>query len=337
MTMIFCESWDTGQHLIRGWAGSGTGNESIGAARTGNGVVTYRANGGYRRYFTSSYGPVIVGLAWRWTASNTSNQMPVGFYDGATTQLYLQHNAATASFSVVRGNGTVIASTSSGIVSLNTWYYLELKVAFSTTVGTYDLRVNGVSVLSGSGANTSNSGSTTVNGLAVGFIGANVTINQAIDDLVFMDTNGSTNNNFIGDVIIEALYPNGAGNYSQFTPSAGSNFQNVDESSYDSDTTYNSAAANTLRDSYTFTNIAAPATVFAVQQSTVARKATSGMRQYMQTARVSGTDYDTSAAVTPSLSSYTPAVNMLEQNPDTSTAWDQTSINAAEFGLKVTT
>ena len=36
----------------------------------------------------------------------------------------------------------------------NTWYYIEFKVKCHATLGTFDLHVNGISVLIGSGINT---------------------------------------------------------------------------------------------------------------------------------------------------------------------------------------
>lgn len=65
------------------------------------------------------------------------------------------------------------------------------------------------------------------------------------------------NNDFLGDVHVEALYPTAAGrtqttDNTPWTPSAGANWQNVDDHPPDEDVTYNSAEAAGQRDTYQY-------------------------------------------------------------------------------------
>jgi hypothetical protein len=115
----------------------------------------------------------------------------VQFRDGASDQLGIQFNA-TGTFSVRNGNysaGTVLG-TSSATVTASTTHYLEFDITFANA-GSYQLWLDGVSILSGSGDTTA-----TANAYANGFqfISGNAAALVTIDDLYLFDTTGSANN-----------------------------------------------------------------------------------------------------------------------------------------------
>ena len=90
------------------------------------------------------------------------------------------------------------------------WTYLELKMTCDGAVGVCTVRMNGTTVLDLSGLDTLY---TSASLTRVGMGGAtSAAFAMDVDDLVVMDTTGSLNNAFLGDVTVSAIYPSGAGN-----------------------------------------------------------------------------------------------------------------------------
>ena len=55
------------------------------------------------------------------------------------------------SVDVRRGTGTVLGTSAAGLVTANTWFYLEAKIFHANSGGTYTVRVNNTQVINGSG------------------------------------------------------------------------------------------------------------------------------------------------------------------------------------------
>lgn len=270
--------------------------------------------------------------------SATSTQNPVmQFLNGGTAQCSVRING-DGTLSVLRGsyNGTVLGTTTVAL-STATYYYLEFKVLLSTTVGTYELRLNGTSVLSGTGANTAGAGNTAWTVFRLGSDGStnHLSSNQTwdFDDTYVCDGNGSTNNDFLGPIRIKTVLPDGAGNYTQFTPSAGSNYQNVDDASQDGDTTYNSETTVGQKDTYTFGALGVTGTIKGVQTNLIVRSDGAGSETVAPTWRISATDYDGTAVGIST--SYADKTAIYETSPATASAWTVTEIDGAEFGIKL--
>lgn len=113
-----------------------------------------------------------------------------------------------------------LLGTSATTLSVGTTYYLEVKYKIdATSAGTYEVKLNGASVISGTGItkNTSSSVST-VKSFYIGCLDNSGT-QWLCDDLYVCDGTGTTNNDFLGDVRIDCLHPNADGTYSQFSNS----------------------------------------------------------------------------------------------------------------------
>jgi hypothetical protein len=211
------------------------------------------------------------------------------------------------------------------------WYYVEVKMTCNDSTGSIQARLNGIEVLNQTGLDTKySSTSLTRAGCAAGS-GQYV----YIDDLVVMDTTGAVNNAFLGDVTVSALYPNGAGTTTGWTPSAGSNYDNVNEAAPNDDTDYNSTAVATTKDTYAMQNCAAGADIKAVQILAAVRKAAEGPGKVKLVTRSNSTDYDgTEQGI--GGTSYSYVREVLETDPATAAAWSESGWNAVEIGLKKT-
>jgi hypothetical protein len=152
---------------------------------------------------------------------------------------------------------------------------------------------------------------------------------------VIWDTSGSYNNDFLGEVNVDAYLPDGAGNYAQLTPSAGSNYACVDETDPNATDYVTSGTAGHI-DTYTFTDmIGNNPIVKAVVNNLWALKSDSGTMYAKSKYRRGGTDY-TGSNLTPS-TTYTCLQNIYETDPATSAAWTKANVNASEFGVEVST
>jgi hypothetical protein len=196
------------------------------------------------------------------------------------------------------------------------------------------VRINGVEVLNATGLDTQySSASLTRACLSLGTAGP-----FNIDDLAVLDNTGSLNNDFMGDVTISAVFPNGAGNSSQWTPSAGSNYDCANETSPNDDTDYNATSTVGNKDLYAFASAPAGADIRAVQVLAAVRKSAEGPGQVVLVTRSGGTDYD-GATQGIGGTAYSYVREVLETDPGSGSplaAWTESGFNAAEFGIKKT-
>ena len=334
MALIFCDSFDhyATADGTKKWNTFGTGVSIQSASgRRSTGCMQFSGNTRFAdKTLPSSYQTLIVGFALDAAAANTTDIMR--FLDGVTvhTGLYLTANNAIAAF---RGsNATILGTSANNVVPSSGFCYIEVKTKIDDTTGTVDVKVNGASVLSLSGQDTRNGGNASVTGISIRGVGGTA----KIDDLYVCDTSGSTNNDFLGDVRIDCLFPDGDGNYTQFTPSTGtSHYQLVDESTPNT-TDYNDGATVGDRDSYTFQNLSAltSQTVYGVQVCMAINKDDAGSKSATAFVRASSTNGDGSGIALGTSQVITTQV--FETNPATSTAWTESTVNGMEAGCKVT-
>ena len=195
------------------------------------------------------------------------------------------------------------------------------------------MHVNGNSVLSGGPTDTKYQGSSGANQVWLQSL-VNSTYSY-FEDFYVCDDVGSIANSLLGDCRVELQLPDGAGNSTDWTPSTGSNYQCVDETAPNSDTDYVSNRTAGDHDSYTFDDIVTvDGEIYAVQTNMFARKNDAGTRQIKSLIRSGGSDYATGTTHT-LIDSYKYYPDIYEHDPDTSSAWTISGVNAAEFGPKL--
>lgn len=323
--VIFCDSADhyATADIAKKWTPVNAPTVSAGNGRNGTSSLRLPQTGVHSVTTAfASMGAVYVEFAFRVTWIATGEITLINLLDAGTTQLDLRLSSSSGGMRITRNGTQLAASTAPGLTS-NTWYHLGFGAVISDT-GSYEVRLNGVQVaaLTGSG-DTKNTGSATASQVRL----SNVTNhNLDIDDVVI------SSDGFCGDCRVQALFPQGAGNYSQWTPSAGLGWQCVDETAMNSDTDYVSSGAAAQRNSYDFQSAGA-GVVKAVQHVTTVRKDDAGSRTIKQFARISGTDYD-DAAVSVS-DTYVMQRRVMAANPATGTDWTVSQVDASEFGCKL--
>lgn len=273
----------------------------------------------------------IVGFAFSFSGAHVSNKFLVRFVDGTTEHVDLRMTTSNLLF--VTRNGTTLG-TGTTALSSSVFYYLELKVTISDTVGVVNLKINGNTELNLTSQDTRNAGNASADTIFIAKAGVdNNGATSNWDDFYVCDSTGSVNNDFLGDVRVQAILPSGAGNTTQWTPSAGSNFQNVDDTTPNGDTDYNSTSTATNKDTYAFGDLTPTSgSIKGLQWLAYVRKDDAGARTVAPVYR-STSDFDgTTQSV---LDSYVYLREIKELNPNTSAAWTISEVNAAEFGIKL--
>jgi len=133
---------------------------------------------------------------------------------------------------------------------------------------------------------------------------------------------------------VPTLFPSGAGSSTQMTPSAGSNFQCVDETSPNGDTDYVSDSVVGHKDLYAMGNLPSTSgTIKGIQVLSYDRKDDAGTRQIKNKIKSGATEAD-GATVTLG-TSYVYVRDIFEHDPDTGAPWTPSGVNAIEAGTEI--
>lgn len=228
-------------------------------------------------------------------------------------------------------------ATSPGVIADNQWAYIEIK--WDLTAGA-EIHVDGLSVLNYSGSLVSGSLVDTYTNVwtsvrLLWFASGLPYLQCWLNDFYLLDQEGTGDDlrDFLGDVRVYLLLPNGPGTSTQWTPNTGANWAAADEvPAADDDTTYLSSATPGDRDSYAYTNLPAGAEPLGFQTCLLARKATAGAASIKPTVRSGGSNADATAQGIAATTEYKYFLQPYDTNPITGDRATEAEINAAEFG-----
>ena len=151
-----------------------------------------------------------------------------------------------------------------------------------------------------------------------------------------LDSTGTLNNTFLGDVAVRNLVPSGNGTSSQLTGSDGDkvdNYEWVDEMPFNALGYVGSATPGDL-DTYAIADLGAGiTTVYGVQVNSRMAKTEASLAQAKLALRSGGTVYyGTTRALS---TSYVGYYQLYETDPATSAQWTTGGVNAIEAGMEV--
>lgn len=256
------------------------------------------------------------------------------FNEGGTLHIELQY-VASGVLNILRG--TSLVSNGTLPVPQNTWFRLEVRVKIDNSAGEVEVRANGTVISTFSG-DTQNAGTGIMDSIS---LLSHDTVDTTWDDIVVMDTTGSKNNGFLGDLKIETLYPDGDSAQIDFTPTgAGStNADRVDEgdAGHDGDTTYveSSTVGHVDRYSYGDLTTGGILDIYAVQTNSVVKKDDAGARTYRNVLKT-GTTTSNGTTLSPT-TDYQLFSDVVELDPDTAADWTESGVNGIEAGQEVVT
>lgn len=347
MALLFWDSFDhyATANILEKWTyleTSGFCSIAIGAVgRHGTSGLNFgRVDGRYyflRRPLLASPSTVIMGASVRHESTLPSTYDRVwSWLDNTTIQLSLRLNN-DGSLEVLRGGATTVGISTSGACPYpDVHYYIEMKALIDGAAGTVEVKVNGVTVINEVGANTQQSANAQVTQVQVGgtWYGANA--NLYFDDLYVCDDTGGYCDDFLGDTWMCMLLPEGVGTHADWTPSAGANWQCVDDNPPNDDTDYNLSGTATDRDSFEMEDLPAgiAGTVHAVCAVIDARKDEAGIRTIQPSLRSGGVDYDGTGVNVPNNYAFH-ILEAWETDPDTAAPWIVAGVNAVEAGYEL--
>ena len=319
----FGDQADISTYTLYGWTPTGGGSWALNTGRFSGSKCLTIANR-TASYSLAANARYTFGFAWKCSNASTAAAL-FRFDDSGTVQDSLVYNG-DGTFSVRRVSSTVLGTTANLGILTDVWYYLEIDITIHDTAGAYELRVNGVSVLSDSSVDTRNGGSGTCNTATLIW---GTTGSCSYDD----GYAASGSSSFQGEIRVVTQVPTGDGADQDWDPSSGSDgYAMVDEIPEDGDTTYISSGTGGDKDTFTFPALGLSGTVLAVQTVAVARKDDSGSRSIKSVVRSGGTDYaGSSHALSTSYAAYP---DIWTTDPDTSSAWDVAGVDAAEYGVE---
>jgi len=265
-------------------------------------------------------------------ASNGKPQIVVAINDQSLTLQTLRYdNSGPETF----GNYTVLGSGSTAL-AVKTWYYIELHVIISDTVGETTVRINGTQDINVTGADTNNAGSdiATIQLFEEGRSDQGQAGEIYIDDVIVHDTTTAVSNSWPDNAGCVTLFPNADGTYTQWTSTAGAvDYTEVDDADSgdpDSTTTMLSDSTATQKTTVNLEPLSAAATIGGVQLCSYASNDVSGSSTVKDMTIVNASDYK-NTAWTPS-TSWEYHLTPLTVSPDTSIAWTKTEVDAMELG-----
>jgi hypothetical protein len=334
MALIFMDGFDWTDTVADFPTKWDNGDCSIASGRFGSGAQFTNRSNNLDKSGLTAHATWIFGFA---AQRPGTHYLPVILFDGTpsgTAQVsLLLHTDGTVQ--VCQGNAGTALGTSGVVIPATGFAFVEWKVTIGNS-GSYEVRVNDVNILSGSG-DTQQSSNASAASFRFGQNGSSSSASFIFDDLYVCDGSGSAPaNDFLGDCKVETIMPSGNGNSSQFDGSDGNQTDNyllVDETDPDDDTTYVESADVGDKDTYAYGNLATGAgTVYGINIQPRFRKTDAGTRSIVTVARHSGSEVDSSAFT--ATTTYAQAVDIRETKPGGG-AWSISDINGAEFGVKV--
>jgi len=281
---------------------------------------------------------IIVGFAvlFQYNIGQYTDKPFLSLWDGTTCHISLYRHYS-GYISAYKGFGftTTLLGTYEVSLSLNVWYYIELKTTIHDTAGELYLHVNEYPALTLTSIDTRNGANAYVN--KIGLVGQYSGYNYVcFDDVYVCDATGVINNDFLGDSRIDTIRPNGAGYATNWTPSAGSNYQCVDDSAFDNGTDRVSETTVGDVDSYTLADLPVGiAGIKGIQTNVFANRTDSGVATKLQPfIRPVATNYNKTEITT--TITYMDYNEVTELNPETGAAWTKAELDAMEIGVTLT-
>jgi len=313
--------WDFASNTNTAPSGARTGTRCYASAPSGA-VYAYKNFDNQQIWIVGAACYIVQGLG-----GDNTNEFTFSLRDGSSQQIGLYFWIDN---SIRLYRGTTLIDTSATPWVPDAYHYMEMKVTIDNTVGAYEVRMDGINIMSDSGVNTQETANAYANRIYIGggFSGK-------MDDLYMLDGTGGAFDDFLGNIHVGYSLTNGAGNYSVWTANTGNTYEAIDDtggSPTDNDTTYITTDTPGARSSFTIQDVPANLeSLLAVQLTVVPRKDDVGARYVIPFIRIDGTDYDSSALTC--AEGYEITTLQYEKQPDT-TDWNETDFNAMEIGVK---
>ena len=304
----------------------------------GSGVFSYgrgaTLDGNYiNKTLPSNWQTIYLGyhIVFSTTLGNDS-QKGINILDGTTSQINIR--VTSDGFIKVYRNTTLLA-TGTHALSPNSTYWFAIKIYIHASAGTVTLNITGpgyddVNDINLTGADTMESANAYATKIALSDFGAADII---IDNFHLYDgTDAAPWNALIPESRIYFYLPSGDGANTDFTASSGADYACMDENPTNDDTDYISSATPGHKNSVVIADIPS-VTVNAVNLTAIAKRDDATARGLKVFSKISGTDYLGDEFLLGA--SYQVVDKLWLVSPATAAAWGEAEVNAAEWGVTV--
>ncbi len=326
MARIFIDGFESGDASSQGWTGSG---HSVIAARpgfSGNYCLEVSVLTDYCLRTIPLKSELYVALKYEPNVASSTTSGIISFCYGSTVLVSIQRTTANY-VRAQRGTSTTLQTATEKPLLVDNVYLIEVHVKIGDSDGVVQVKVNGTMVIDYSG-DTKPGSDTQFNTILLGYITSGYYGYGYYDDIVLDDAN------WIGNTKIQGIVPNGAGTTTQWTPSAGNNWDCVDEVP-PSDSDYVSVNSVDQVDLYSASNLSGTiGSIKCVQvQARCVQEGAPTPTSLKLGLRTGGTNYWGSSQTVPS-GSPNGLVGLWEQNPNTSSDWTESDVNGLEIGIQ---
>lgn len=317
MALKFIEGFDEGLIAERGW--SGPGSTSTGRFG-GTARIHWQTDIGSYTFGSPLTGTLTVGFALL-----TQNRGDRYLLDFGMARIMMSGMGFLA-IRRVDNDTQVAVSSVSYWAAPNIWRYLELQ--YTPTTGACTLKVDGVTAVTATVPTA-----TSVASIGIRGPGYLIYDYNFFDDMYVVDSSGTTNTTYLGDVRVQTLFPSADGSNSGMTTSTGTAHAVLVDEATPNTTDYVYSSVAGTKDTYQFQDLSSnTANVFGVEVTNYSHKDAAGIASMSNVVRVGGTDYTQSAQTLST--SWTANRDLLNTNPSTSNPWTPNDINNAEFGVQ---
>ena len=324
--------WTTANNSFVTWSIVTPGRGGLGACLQGSsGAVNPSLTGSFNVNLAAAF------FGFGMTFTNSAADVTVELLDplaSSTPQLMLAFTASTGTIQLTRG-GTVIETSAPNAFNASVWEFVEVGATINGTSGSLVLQVNNATVLSYSG-NTQVSSNASFGAVRITGIPNTGGMTVSLDDFRWNDTTTGPGtypcNGFMGDLRVVPLYPT-ANSAVTWTPLTGANWQEVSETAFDGDTSYNAASTVGDEDLFTMGSVPSAATVIAVSLIGAYRSGDATAHTLTQQLSVGGTD--NAGAVQTLALGYQFVSDVFPVNPTTAASWAAADVNTMLAGYKV--
>lgn len=337
MTLLHFDGFELNDSIRRGYGSSDWGQVGFNTNTPYSSGYSMFINGGYVFKNIVATQEVYVGVNHApYAAAGTGAVLSLLGAGATVGHLYLRWNGTALELRRgVVGSGTLLATGLVTPPAVSQWKHIQVYAKIDDTVGRCTVKIDDLTVIDFTG-DTRNGGATAdVDQVAIGRLDGGVVCNW--DDWWICNAAGAAPyNGFLGVARVRTLSPTGAGTDTGFTPSAGANWQCVDEQPYSAaDYVTATGAVSGTRDTYATADLPGSGVgdILAVQPVIVAKKSGAAAVDLKAVLRSGGTVYKSGALAVGT----TDVTNTWIQtaDPATAAAWTISGVNALEVGVEV--
>lgn len=187
----------------------------------------------------------VFGFAFKFNDLLTQDLVVMKRSGGVTAALKFVRDSASTGHLLVRAAAT-LAEMPIGSLVADRWYYIEFHAALTNT-GMYELRIDHLPVLySTASVDIQAAASPGVDAWEIQYNGSSGASYFALDDFYIVNAVSVTPSPFLGSIRVQGIRPLSV-HSAEYTPSAGSNSDTLDDDVPDEDLSYNSSVAGTER------------------------------------------------------------------------------------------